>query len=103
MSSVRVSLRREKIHNALDGLVRIVGVQRGQAEVPRFRKGDGGLHGFCISYLTDYDHVWSLTHGVPQGFPKGMGIEPHFPLVNDRLLMTMYKLDWVLNGYDMSW
>jgi hypothetical protein len=59
-----VAFMGEKVHDALDGLVGVVRVQRAQAEVAGFRKGDRRFHGFGVADFTDQNHVRRLAQGI---------------------------------------
>ena len=61
---LRMTLNREKIHDTLDCLVGVVGVQSADTEMAGFGKRDGGFHGFRIADFTDEDHVGRLAQRV---------------------------------------
>ena len=59
-----MSLHREKIHDAFDGLVRVVRVERADAEVSGFREGDRGFHRFRVPDFADQNHIRRLPQGI---------------------------------------
>ena len=63
-----------------------------------FGEIDRGLHGLPISHLADQNHVGRLTQRVLQGHLVGFGIRADFTLVHQTLLVSMEKLDGILNG-----
>ena len=61
---LRMPLDREKIHDAFDGLIRIVRVEGADAEMSGFREGDGGFHRFRVPDLADQNHIRRLSQGI---------------------------------------
>ena len=49
--------RRERVHDTIDALDRIVRMERREYEVSGFGKGQGRLDGFCITHLSDHDDI----------------------------------------------
>ena len=90
-------LRGEKIHDALDRLVCIVGMQRAEAQVAGFREGDCRLHCFGIANLADQNNIGRLAQSVFKRRLKRVRVEPDLALSDDRLFVTMDKFDGVLN------
>lgn len=96
-------LHREKVHDALDRLIRVVRVEGADAEVSGFRKCDRGFHRFRVPDFTDEDHVRRLPQRISEGALKGEGVKAHFPLRNDRALMVVDELDGIFHRDDMAW
>ena len=92
----------EEVDHPLHRLVGIVGVQCGQAQVPRFGVGNCLLHGVAVADLADHDHVGRLAQGVFQGFFVRMGVNAHLALVYHRELVGVQKLQRVFNGEDVA-
>ena len=61
---LRMPLYREKIHDALDGLVRVVRVEGADAEVSGFREGDRGFHRFRVPDFADQNHIRRLPQRI---------------------------------------
>src|ERR1700756_657022 len=92
----------EKIDDALESLVGIVGMQRPETEMASFRIGDGCLHCFERTNLADQNDIRSLSHGTDQcGFER-IGVEPYFALSYDRFFMPVHELDRILDGKNVS-
>ena len=93
---------REEVHDALDRLIRIIRVQRSEAEVSGFSERDRGFHGFRIPDFTDENDVRCLTQGIFQRVSEGMGVEADFALSDDRFLVVMDKFDRVFHADDVA-
>ena len=51
----------EEVDDAVQRLVGTVGVQRGQAQVAGFCKGDGVFHGLAVADFAHQDHIGRLA------------------------------------------
>ena len=58
------------MQDAIQRLVGIVGVQGGEAEVPRLGELDGELHGLLGADFTDEDDIRGLAQGVLRATSK---------------------------------
>jgi hypothetical protein len=92
---------REKVEDAVQRLVGIVGMQRGQAQVPGLGVGNRVLHGLAVADLADQDDVRGLAHRVAQGGIERRGVQPDFALVDQRPAMGMHIFDRVFDRQDM--
>src|SRR6185369_8758097 len=68
----------------------------------RISEGYSSFHRICVTNFTDENHIWCLSHGTLQCSMKGMGVEPNFSLINDRLLMGMDVFNGVFDCNDMA-
>ena len=59
------------MQDAIQRLVGIVGVQGGEAEVPRLGELDGELHGLLGADFTDEDDIRGLAQGSFEGDIEG--------------------------------
>ena len=59
------------------------------------------LHRLTVADFTDQDHVRRGAHGAAQRAMERLGVEPHFALVDDRLLVPVQELDRVLDRQDV--
>src|SRR5690606_12154218 len=99
---VLVGRLREEVQDAVQGLVGVVRVQGGQAEVAGLGEGDRRFHGGGIEDLTDQDDVRRLAHGVLQRVVEGVGVQADLALVDDGLLVPVQELDRILDGEDVA-
>ncbi len=70
-----------------------VGMQRGQAKMAGFGKGDGVVHRLAIADFTHQDHVGCLTQGVLQSRFPAVGVESDFALRDDAVLVRMDEFE----------
>ena len=94
-------IRWEEVDDAVQRLVGVVGVQRGQAQVAGFGEGDRVIHGFAGTDLADEDHVRRLAQGVLQRHLEGAGVDAHFALGDDAILVLVDEFDRVFDGDDV--
>ena len=73
----------EKIHDAFDRLVSIVGMQRSQAKVSGLGKSHRGFHSFRVANFTDEDDVGGLPQGVFESRLKRVCVKSNFALSHD--------------------
>ena len=95
-------VRREGVDDAVDGLGRAGGMQRGQHQVARLGGSQGQGYRLQVSHLAHEDDVGVLAQHVLQGSGEGHGVGAQLPLRNQALLVLMDELDWVLDGHDVS-
>ncbi len=94
-------VRREVVDDALDGLLRVHGVERGIDEVARLGRVDGGLHGLHVAHLADHDHVGRLAHRVLDRRDEVLRVVADLALRDDRALVLEDELDRVLDRDDV--
>ena len=97
-----VRVFRKEVDDTLHGLVGIVGVQRGQAQVPGFGKRDGLLHGVAVADLTVHVHVWRLAQRVFKRVFVRVRVDAHVALVHHRALVRMQELQRIFDGEDVA-
>ncbi len=97
----RAHFQREEADHAVHGLVGVVRVQRGEAEVAGQRVGERHAHRLQVADLADQDAVGSLAHGVAQRVVEAARVVAHLALVEERFLGREHVLDRVLDGEDV--
>ena len=60
---VRLLVRRERVHEPVDGLRGAIRMQGAHDENAHLRRRDGDAHSFMIAQLADQDHVRILAQG----------------------------------------
>jgi hypothetical protein len=93
---------REKIGDAVERLVRVVGVQRTQAKMPGFGEGNCMLHRFGIANLADEDDVGCLTQRVLQRVMPRVRVHAHFAVRDQGVLGRVYVLDRIFDRDDVT-
>jgi hypothetical protein len=91
----------EEAQDAVQGLVGVVGVDGGQAQVSGLGVGHGVLHGIPIADLADHDHVRRLAQRVLQGRLPVIGVQAHLALGDDALAMGVHELDGIFHRDDV--
>ena len=97
-----MQLGREEVNDAIQRLVSVVGMQCRQTQVTGFGKGHGMLHGFLGAHLANQNHVRRLPQGILQGNFKRVGIDTHFTLSNNAVLVLVNKFDRVFDRNDVT-
>ena len=97
-----VTLLREKVNDAVHGLVCVIGMQSGQTEVASLGKCKGVLHGFLMPNLSNENDIWRLPQGVGKGVIEGQGIGSYFALVHDASFVPVSELHGVFYGDDVT-
>ena len=96
-----VLVARKHVDDAIERFGAIIGMQRRDAQMSRAGERDRRLHGFTIANFADQYHIGRGAHGAAQRARKCLGVEAHFPLIDDGFLVGVQELDRVLNGQDM--
>ena len=96
------TLFREEVDDAVDRLVGTVGVQRGEAEVAGFGKGDGVIHRLAVANLAHQDDVRRLAQRILQCRFPGIGVDADLALRDDAVLVLVDELDRVFDGNDVA-
>ena len=89
-------VRREGVHDAVDGVHGGVGVQSAQDQMARLRRRHGGLDGLPVPHLPHQDDVRVLPQGRAQGAGKAGGVPPDLPLVENAPVRGVLILHRVL-------
>ena len=92
----------EEIDDAVDRLVRVVRVQRPQAEVARLGERDRVLHRLGVADLADQDHVGRLAQRVLERVMPRVRVDADFAVRDQRLLRLVHVLDRVLDRDDVA-
>jgi hypothetical protein len=66
----------EDVDDAVDGLRRVLGVERREDEVAGLGRGQGGPDRLHVAHLADEDHVGVLAQGGLEGHGEGLGVAP---------------------------
>ena len=97
---LRMSLHREKVHDAFDGLVGIIRCKVPEAEVTCFRERNGGFHGFRIPDFADEDHVGACRRVFLSALPNEWVSKPTYAESRSTFVM-MDELDRVFHTDDV--
>ena len=93
--------RREDVDDAVHGLRRVLGVQRGEDEVAGLGRGQGRADRLHVAHLADEDDVGVLAQRGLEAEREGRRVRPQLALVDDALLVVVQELDRVLDGEDV--
>ena len=102
-SNLLLLVGREDVNNSVNGLNRVNGMQSSKNKVPGFRGSYRKVDRFQVAHFADKDHVWVLPKNLLQRVREGVGVNAQFPLVDQRMLVGVDKLNWVLNRHDVDW
>src|SRR5687767_4416633 len=87
----------EEVYDAVEGLVRAVGVQRGEHEVTGLGELDAVFHGVAVADFADQDHIGRLPQRVLERHVPALGVDTHLALRHHAVAMRVYVLDRVLD------
>ncbi len=93
----------EHVDDPVDGLGRILGVQRPKYQVPGLRGRKGHGDGLEVTHLADEDHVRVLTQNTAKSFGERHRVLTDLALVDDRPLVGVEELDGILHRDDVQW
>ena len=94
-------VRREDIDDAVDGLRGILGVQRGEHQMPGLCCSERNRNGLQVAQLTDQDHIGVLPQHVPERVGEAVGVRADLALIHERHLVAVQELDRVLDRHDV--
>ena len=86
------------IDDAVDGLRRRGGVQRGEHQMPGFRRGQRQANGLQVAQFADEDHVRVFAQRRSQRRGEALGVAPHLSLSHQALAARMQELDGLFDG-----
>ncbi len=92
----------EEVDDAVERLVGIVGVQRGQHQVAGLGEHHRVLHGLAVADFAHQNDVGRLTQGVLERRLPAVGVQPDFTLGHDAVLVRMHELDGVFHRDDVA-
>src|SRR5271165_304606 len=92
----------EKIDDAIECLVRAVGVQRRENQMPRLGELNAVFHGLAVADFADQDDVGRLTQGVLQREVPTLAIDADLAMRDHAPLVRMDVLDRVLDRDDVA-
>ena len=93
--------RRERVHDPVHGLGRVLGVKRREDEVAGLGGGQGRRHRLEVAHLAYEDHVRVLAEGGLEPLGEGGRVGSELALVDDALLVAVQELDRVLDREDV--
>ena len=99
---LRLALGREHVDDAVEGLRRVVGVQRREHEVSGLGERQRDRDALEVAHLTDEHDVGVLTQRAAQRPVERLGVEADLALVHDRALVVVQVLDRVLDRDDVA-
>ena len=82
----RFFFRRERMHDAPDGLQSAAVVEGGEDEMARLGSGERGGHRLAVAELSDHEDVGIFAHGGADAFGKIADVASDFPLPDERFL-----------------
>ena len=94
-------VRRIDVDDTVDRLRRALGVQRGEHEVSRFRRGERGRRRLQVAQLADEDDVRVLAQGVLERRRERVRVLADLALVDQAHLVRVQELDRVLDRDDV--
>ena len=77
-------------------------MQRAEHHVTGFGCCQRQANGLQVAQLTHQNDIRILTQGAAQGVGEGVGMRPKLALGDQAVLGSVYELDRVLNGQDVS-
>ena len=92
---------REDVDDAVDRLRGILGVERGEHQVPGLRRGDRGPDRLEVAHLADEDHVGVLAQRGTQGGGERGRVRSQLALVDQAVPVPVEELDRVLDRDDV--
>ena len=90
------------IQDPVDGLFRVVGVERAEDQVAGLGRAQGRGDRLDVAHLADQDDVRVLAQGAAESLGEVTRIRPHLALVDDGHLVLVHELDGVLQGDDVG-
>ncbi len=95
-------MRREHIHDTVDGLRRIRRVQGRKHEVTRLRECQSERDALEIAHLANHHEVRILTEHMLEAFRKRDEVAPEFALTDEALLRIEEELDRIFERDDVD-
>ena len=99
---LRLLLAGKGVNDAVDGIGRSVGVQRGDHRVSGFRSGHGSTDGFRIPHFSQQNHIRRLTKAGTQGREEVHRVHSDLPLADDAALIAVQKLNGIFQRDDVA-
>ena len=95
------ALGREHVDDAVEGLRRVVGVQRGEHEVTGLGQGQRDGDRVEVAHFAEEDDVGVFTQGAAQAVEEVVHVGADLALVDHRDLVVVQVFDRVLDGEDV--
>src|SRR3984885_8573211 len=92
----------KEVDDAVDGLVRAVGVQGGQHQVPGLGELDAVFHGLAVADFADENHIRRLAQGVLEGQVPALAIDADFAVSDHAALVGVHVFHWIFDGDDVA-
>ena len=93
--------RGKDVDDAVDRALGARGVQRGENDVARFRRGDGRLDRLQVAHFAHHDDVGVLPQGAADRLGEAAHVDADFTLVDRAPLVRVIELDRVLDRDDV--
>jgi hypothetical protein len=90
------------VDDAVDGLGRVVGVERAEDEHAHRGAGEGELDGLHLAHLAEEEDVGVVAHGALERGAEGLGVLADLAVDDGGLLAGVDEFDGVLDGDDMA-
>ncbi len=101
LADLRLVSGRERIQNAGDGLRGIVGMQRGEHQMPGLGRSQNSGDGLRIAHLADQNHIRSLTQNAAHGAGEIRSIAAHLNLLDDGAAIGVHEFNGILDSHDV--
>jgi hypothetical protein len=99
---LRAAVLGKEVDDAVERLVRAVGVQRGEAQVAGLGERDRVVHRLALAHFADEDHVRRLAQRVLERDLPVVGVDADFPLRDDAVPVLVDELDRVFDRDDVA-
>ena len=99
---VRLLVRGEHVHHAIDRRRRAVGVQRAHHQDAHLRRGHRDAHGLEVAQLAHQDDVRILAQGRVQRAERSWRVHADLALADEAVLALVHELDRILDGEDVA-
>ncbi len=92
----------KNVDKTIDGLARVVCVQRAEDKESGLGSGESEGDGFEITHLTYKHDVSIFPQGGTQAVSEGRGLDGDFPLSDDTALVAVHELDRFFHRDDVA-
>src|SRR3989344_8098391 len=89
------------VNDAVNGLSGVIGMERGENEMPGLGRGYGRPDRIGVAHLADHRHVHVLAEHGAEGLVEALGVGTDLALVNDRAIRGEKILDGIFDRDDV--